>query len=662
MKLDKRKCRKSAAPGLNMQPDNGILHAGQVAYIVRTATKIIDHHRTLILYIYPREQAAQGDSRPRWTMFHCKDDFLTLARNKGGSTSWRTAAFSTLDGGWDFSKKCAFYSYQDEKRVSRYFRCSTGNGFSPLTSAQAAIQECRRQKRQIGREKRIIKRMSGISALPQGLKGWIHRTLMPAYFFYDYKRGGNDVPGVCSSCGSEILLSSVKQGRKGICPHCGRELTMKPRSRRGYMADRSTCQVIQNTGDGGLVVRIIKVHYRYASDLPSIQIYENARHFIRQADDGKIHSEDYYYSYESGLSTNWKKGNRPVFSQWQYNFESDTCGHLYCRNLPEAFTGTPWQYCPIPAFYGHFQEPMQALPFLAAHLEHPRLEHLVKTGFYNIAFDLAYRYGGNCLDESKNRTHRILRIAAEDVPFLRELEADLPTLRIFQGYGGLRGRQELLLWQLEHDITHDILPILRHITPHKATRYLDSQYGFLCLRRTPYGAQRYSSMQNLVSEYRDYLEICEKLNYDLKNSFVLYPKDLQKSHDKAARRLKHKEDTQIKRDFAAVYRRITGQLDFEKNGMEIAYPATVDDIIAEGHALHHCVGSYVDRVVRQECIILFLRQCSDPSRPYYTMEIRGRKAIQVRGMKNCGMTPEVQDFVSAWEQRVLTACTPEAAA
>ena len=295
MKLDKRKCRKSADPGLKIQPHSGILHAGQVACIVRTAIKNIGHHRTLILYIYPREQAAQGNFRPRWTMFHCKDDFLTLARNEDGSTLWRTAAFSTLDGSWDFAGKCAFYSFQDEKRIGRYFHCSAG-GFSPLISAQAAIQGRRRKEQQICREKRIIKRMSDIPALPRGLKGWIHRSLMPAYFFYDYKRGGNDVPGICSCCGNEIRLSNVKQGKKGTCPHCGRELAMKPRSRRGCLTDRSTCQVIQNTSDSGLVVRIIKVHYRYASDLPSIQIYENARHFIRQADDGKIHSERYYYS------------------------------------------------------------------------------------------------------------------------------------------------------------------------------------------------------------------------------------------------------------------------------------------------------------------------------------------------------------------------------
>ena len=97
MKLDKRKCRKYADPGLNIQPDSGILHAGQIAYIVRTATKIIDHHRTLILYIYPREQAAQGDSRPRWTMFHCKDDLMAeglASRVKDDTITFSTDSFS----------------------------------------------------------------------------------------------------------------------------------------------------------------------------------------------------------------------------------------------------------------------------------------------------------------------------------------------------------------------------------------------------------------------------------------------------------------------------------------------------------------------------------------------------------------------------------------
>lgn len=183
-------------------------------------------------------------------------------------------------------------------------------------------------------------------------------------------------------------------------------------------------------------------------------------------------------------------------------------------------------------------------------------------------------------------------------------------------------------------------------------RYLDMQYGFLRLRRTQYGNLRYSSMQDLVSEYRDYLEICQKLNYDLKNS-LLYPKDLQKSHDKAAHRLKHKADVKTKREFIAAYKDISEQLCFERDGLKIICPSVPDDVIAEGHALHHCVGSYIDRIVRKECMILFVRKCCEETKPFYTVEIRGQKVVQVRGVRNCAATSEVQGFIDAFKQQAL---------
>ncbi len=353
-------------------------------------------------------------------------------------------------------------------------------------------------------------------------------------------------------------------------------------------------------------------------------------------------------------STSWKKGDRPTFSPWQYSFAADSNGHLYIKNLPDALAGTPWQYCPIAVFYNHYCKPMQILPFLSAYLEHPRMEHLVKTGFYAIVADLVYDYRHRCLDETQHRTHRILGVAAEDVDFLRKMDADLSTLETFQDYIGLKGRQELLLWQLELKVSRDILPILQYMTVHKMVRYLDKQYSFLCLRKTPYGGKRYENMQALVSEYRDYLEMCHNLEYDMKNSFVLYPKDLQKSHDKTAKRHKKKENAIIKKKFAAVYRQIAGKLGFEKDGMKIVCPSTPADLDAEGRALHHCVGGYDERVAKRECIILFLRRCPDESVPYYTIEVRGGKAVQVRGMGNCEMTQEVRDFVAAWEKHVLS--------
>ena len=252
------------------------------------------------------------------------------------------------------------------------------------------------------------------------------------------------------------------------------------------------------------------------------------------------------------------------------------------------------------------------------------------------------------------RSHRILKVAGEDVGFLRSIDVNIAALRIFQQYASIKDRQKLLMWQIENQVEFNVLPILQYMTVHKAVKYLDSQFAFLRFRKTKYGAQRYKDMQELVTEYRDYLEICRKLGYDMKSSFVKFPKDIQEAHDKVAKSIKHKANAIMKREFVAVYKSIAGKYDFEKSGMKIVYPKNPDDVVKEGHALHHCAGcGYVERVADHECVILFLRRCSDLQHSYYTIEIQGNKVVQVRGMKNCSATPEVKDFIDTWEQRVL---------
>ena len=87
--------------------------------------------------------------------------------------------------------------------------------------------------------------------------------------------------------------------------------------------------------------------------------------------------------------------------------------------------------------------------------------------------------------------------------------------------------------------------------------------------------------------------------------------------------------------------------------MKIVYPASLDDIVAEGNALHHCVGNYVDEVEAHKTMILFLRRCEDADKPYFTVEVQNKKVVQVRGMENADMTPEVKRFMDRWERQVL---------
>ena len=658
-KIDKRSCYKAYKPVRKMNLNCGAIHEKEISYIVCTNVRNIGHQRLLVLHIYSREKVEKGDFLPKWTIFQSKDDYITLERENDGTTRWRTAAFINLDREHWIIDQCAFYSIRDEKHISDFFHRS-GDGLKILNRIQNDILTRRYKEKQRRKEQKIISCMKNIPPLPKGVESWVRKNLAPAYFFYDYRKGHKKQKGTCSACGKEEFLENVKHNAEGICPSCHHRIIMKARGRRGYLNDRTTCQIIQKIGEKEVVVRVIKVYYFYyrKESIQTMNLYETARIFVRISEQGEAESENYYYDYGKGIRTHWIKGERPQLWMGSESYEADICGHVYCNNLGRALAGTFWQYCPIRLFYEQYHSPMELAPFLIEYQKHPVLEHLVKTGFYRLVLELVYR--SDCrglLDESQKRTHRILKVAAEDIPYLRKIDITEKDLRIFQAYCCLnvKDRHRLLEWQLKHKVKWDILEILAYMTAHKMMRYLEKQNSFLYARKNKYGSIRYKNMQALVSEYRDYLDMCMKQKYDMRNSFVLYPKDLQKAHDKVAHRTKLKENAKLRRNFKIAYQHIMQQLDFEWNGMKIVYPASPEEIIAEGHALHHCVGSYVDRVAKKECIILFLRLCEEAAKPFYTIEVRNLEVVQVRGMKNDNATPMVQKFMEQWTSKVLQA-------
>ena len=50
-------------------------------------------------------------------------------------------------------------------------------------------------------------------------------------------------------------------------------------------------------------------------------------------------------------------------------------------------------------------------------------------------------------------------------------------------------------------------------------------------------------------------------------------------------------------------------------------PKDAQDLIREGKLMRHCVASYVDRVIREECLIFFLRHADDLETPFVTIEV-----------------------------------------
>lgn len=667
MTLNKRACRRYADPKLTFQQNNGMLHSGQIKYIVRTAIKNVGGKRILLLYIYLREQLENGVSSPLWTMFQGKEDFITLAVREDGSLAWRISNFENLEYG--LLGKLAFYTLADKERVARYCGGSQ-DALVELDHLQCRIKAKKELERRHKKQRPIMERMSALKPLPRDLRGWLHREILPQYLFYTYSKGKAAMNGYCTACRHEVSVSAPKHNSEGICPRCKKAVTFKSRGKRGYLSDRCTAQVVQKISGDELVVRVMKVYCNYRKEeIPELSVYESTRIFVRRDAYGKCLVKPYHHSFECGDLTPWKEGYCPVMYIYQPNFNAEVCGHLYHRNLDEVLHGTPWQYSQLKQFYLFDKEPMATAPYLEALMEYPQLEMLFKMGFYKLTCDLVYRNPPRyLLDCTGRKPFDILKVWPEDISTLRQMNGGEADLRTFQKYreNGIRPekRTEIFGWMEKHSIRddHDILRLMERMTIPKLFGYAEKQFALLGGRKNDRGQTRYESMGRILDEYRDYLQMCEEQQYDMESTFVLYPRDLAQAHDRLSDYIKAKLDAEQKRKFLALYRQVSKKLCFEKDGLMIAFPKSPKDIVAEGNALRHCVGGYVSRVANAECIILFLRQTEKTKESFYTIEVRNGEVAQVRGLQNCEPTPEVRSFITVWKNKVLRRAELPAAA
>ena len=406
------------------------------------------------------------------------------------------------------------------------------------------------------------------------------------------------------------------------------------------------------------VLRNLKLYWSYAKGKDSIRksAYEVMRIFVR-SDNGKDATMEPYY-YDSGYDsvTRWRYGYHPGALFGMACFSSEETGTVYLPGLEKTLHGTPWEYCALRQFYEQTGIPMQVSYYLKMYLRHPLLiERLTKAGFENIAADVIYRDGfSDALDEMQTKTHRILRVEKQDVPVLQEQKAGVSLLKKYQAYVAihLRGRGVLFQWQLHHKVSEIPADIFQYLTAEKFVHYMEAQFPIYCEKR-PANVYRDPTMETLVITYVDYLHMCRRQAYDMKEKSVLFPKNCAAAHDRETERIQKINDAQKNKAFGIAYADFARKAALSNEELQIVCPKRANDLVAEGRALHHCVGSYIDRVAEGRCLIVFVRRVEEPKKPYVTVEVRDGKIAQIHGDHNSDPTEEVKKFVDLWSRKVL---------
>jgi DNA-directed RNA polymerase subunit RPC12/RpoP len=663
MKLDKRACRHAANAPLNISLNAGVLYTDRVKYLVTAAVKLLGGHRVLAVYFYECERLKANDRMPKWVVFQGKDDFATLERDAEGNVKWRDAMLTNLTRYYSgsFLPACVFYKKTGCHTIARYIHVEA-NPTLVLRHLDDYQQDIRDRQAKIRRYKRDAVVRDKMRRVPQtlaNLKRWADKHIMPHYLFYDYNNGRAKTQARCTYCEKFSVIKRPKNNDVLRCPKCRQKVIAKAQGKRAaYHEDRETCQVIRRISPQELVVRIYKLYWSYAKGKDTIRksAYEVMRIFVR-SDNGKDATMEPYY-YDSGYDsvTHWRYGYHPGALFGMACFSSEETGAVYLPGLEKTLHGTPWEYCALRQFYEQTGIPMQVSYYLKMYLRHPLLiERLTKAGFENIAADVIYRDGfSDALDEMQTKTHRILRVEKQDVSVLQEQKAGVPLLKKYQAYVAihLRGRGVLFQWQLHHKVSEIPADIFQYLTAEKFMHYMEAQFPIYCEKR-PANVYRDPTMETLVITYVDYLHMCRRQAYDMKEKSVLFPKNCAAAHDREAERIQKINDAQKNKAFGIAYAGFARKAALSNEELQIVCPKRANDLVAEGRALHHCVGSYIDRVAEGRCLIVFVRRVEEPKKPYVTVEVRDGKIAQIHGDHNSDPTEEVKKFVDLWSRKVL---------
>ena len=160
----------------------------------------------------------------------------------------------------------------------------------------------------------------------------------------------------------------------------------------------------------------------------------------------------------------------------------------------------------------------------------------------------------------------------------------------------------------------------------------------------------------IAKDYNDYIENCKKLNKDVNAPEIRYPSDFKKAHNEAYEQVLMIQDKSKAKKFAKAIEKYFTLDNYEDKDLLITLAKTIGALRREGNELHHCVGTYADRIAQGTCMIFFVRKKNAPDTSYYTLELNtsNYNIVQCRGdhNKDYKEDPSLAQAIADWQRWV----------
>jgi len=364
--------------------------------------------------------------------------------------------------------------------------------------------------------------------------------------------------------------------------------------------------------------------------------------------DGKYIAHEYCrYVFFEGGSQKWSHGwdgwqpvKNTAMKRWtgQGGIKRDDFWILPSRG---ELAGTCLQYSQLHKAYNWLNDLPQ---YLALYVRYPAVEYLWKMGFggwlqeREMGLGFYFRKVVNLRAREPKRL--IPKLGKADIRLLLDVEAGIKDASVYQelrlagiirtdrdGYAFARA---IVRTRFELFSTADYCGV----TAKELRKYINRQ-----VRRPNRG------IADVIRELEDYHAQLDRMHLGGNR----LPYDLHEAHA----RLSERERQLIKRrknEKFRIRRRLLAWMKWKYHGMFIRPIDSAEEIVREGEEQDNCVAGYASQHANGETIIMVLRRCSEPRKPWHTVEIDPRtlECRQCYGYDNSVRTPEAAEFMEKY--------------
>lgn len=470
-------------------------------------------------------------------------------------------------------------------------------------------------------------------------------------------RSGKRQYGYCTHCRSNFETYRFSHNLVVQCPQCMSTCIVKASGRgRSKLIDEAYFVYYEKSHKNpqAIIARGFRAVRDYSGDFSRVETqYLAIAYYIFEMGNTVMLTRFGYYSMD-GIMKTWGELHKRKSVYSNFNFMLNT-NHIlgYSRNsIKDAVQDTPFRFS---AWESYNEEDM--VRFFDLYARYPCIEYLTKLGFSQLVKDkLEGKRTYSAVNWRGKTLFQVLRVSKTE---LKEIKSRnmyvtfwfLKLLQLSRKDGSNLSPSEV--YQI--DISEGYLDILKTILKYTSLRKADGYLQKQCKKHP----KHFKSQNQVLLTWKDYIADCIKLEMNLTKDVVRFPGNLYRAHQNTIKQVKIKADQELNKKIKDRLKVLNRQYCFEFQGLTIRPAQSTDELIAEGKALNHCVGTYGKRYAAGDIVLLFIRKISEPDKSFYTMEIWGKEVIQVRGMKNCNPDKQVEEFIAVFKAEKLSKKKPE---